>query len=120
METRTAGAEGGPGKRAGSNPGTALRPDPYCNAKLCCNGNEYAKATAARAGIAFTALDNGFAAVDDVAAVQEICDSFDERVICRHRSPNGISQRAFTSVYRLRGDSDDSDVARGRRYGFAG
>src|SRR6516162_10065033 len=40
---------------------------PY-NAKLCCNGNEYAKAMAARAGIAFTALDNGFAAVEDLAA----------------------------------------------------
>ena len=53
---------------------------PY-NAKLCCNGNEYAKAMAARAGIGFTALDNGFAAVDDVAAVQAICDSFDETVI---------------------------------------
>ena len=33
---------------------------------------------AARAGIGFTPLDNGFAAVDDVAAVQAICDSFDE------------------------------------------
>ena len=53
---------------------------PY-NAKLCCNGNEYAKAMAARAGIRFTALDNGFAAVDDTAAVQAICESFDERVI---------------------------------------
>src|SRR5258708_13422340 len=36
---------------------------------------------AAGAGIGFTALDNGFAAVDDVAAVQAICDSFDENVI---------------------------------------
>jgi hypothetical protein len=53
---------------------------PY-NAKLCCNGNEYAKQMAARAGIGFTALDNGFAAVDDVAAVQAICDSFGEQVI---------------------------------------
>jgi hypothetical protein len=53
---------------------------PY-NARLCCNGNEYAKAMAARAGIGFTALDNGFAACDDVAAVQAICDSFDETVI---------------------------------------
>src|SRR6266851_1893148 len=53
---------------------------PY-NAKLCCNGNEYAKAMASRAEIGFTALDNGFAAVDDVAAVQAICDSFDEKVI---------------------------------------
>jgi hypothetical protein len=53
---------------------------PY-NAKLCANGNEYAKAMAARAGIAFTPLDNGFAAVSDVAEVQVICDSFDEKVI---------------------------------------
>jgi transposase InsO family protein len=29
VETRLSGAEGGPGKRAGSNPGTAPRPDPY-------------------------------------------------------------------------------------------
>jgi hypothetical protein len=53
---------------------------PY-NAKLCCNGNEYAKQMAARAGIRFTALDNGFAACDDVAGVQAICDSFGEDVI---------------------------------------
>lgn len=53
---------------------------PY-NAKLCCNGNEYAKQMAARAGIGFTALDNGFAACDDVAAVQAICDGFGEQVI---------------------------------------
>ena len=53
---------------------------PY-NAKLCCNGNEYAKTVAARAGIGFTPLDNGFAAVDDVTAVQRICDSFGETAI---------------------------------------
>jgi len=47
---------------------------PY-TAKLCINGNEYAKRQAAKAGIGFTALDNGFAAVDDVAGVQAICDS---------------------------------------------
>jgi hypothetical protein len=29
VETRTSGAEGGPGKRARRNPGTAPRPDPY-------------------------------------------------------------------------------------------
>jgi hypothetical protein len=53
---------------------------PY-NAKLCLNGNEYAKCMTARSGIGFTPLDNGFAAVDDPAAVQVICDSFDENVI---------------------------------------
>ncbi|HUH67727.1 MAG TPA: hypothetical protein VLZ05_01935 [Mycobacterium sp.] len=47
---------------------------PY-TAKLCINGNEWAKRQAAKAGIGFTALDNGFAAVDDVAALQAICDT---------------------------------------------
>jgi hypothetical protein len=47
---------------------------PY-TAKLCINGNEWAKRQAAKAGIGFEPLDNGFASVDDVAAVQAICDS---------------------------------------------
>ena len=47
---------------------------PY-TAKLCINGNEWAKRQAAKAGIAFEALDNGFAAVDDVDRLQNICDS---------------------------------------------
>ncbi len=50
---------------------------PY-NAKLCINGNEWAKKQAAKAGIGFTALDNAFASIDDpdeVAAVQAICTS---------------------------------------------
>jgi len=46
---------------------------PY-TAKLCLNGNEYAKRQAVKAGIGFTALDNGFASCDDPAAVQAICD----------------------------------------------
>jgi hypothetical protein len=48
---------------------------PY-TAKLCVNGNEWAKRQAAKAGIVFEALDNGFAAVEDVEALQRICDSF--------------------------------------------
>jgi hypothetical protein len=46
---------------------------PY-NAKLCINGHEWAKRQAAKAGIGFTALDNGFASCADPAAVQAICD----------------------------------------------
>jgi hypothetical protein len=46
---------------------------PY-NAKLCVNGHEWAKRQATRARIAFTALDNGFATVDDPGALQAICD----------------------------------------------
>jgi hypothetical protein len=50
---------------------------PY-GGKLLINGHHYAQAQAAKAGIGFTALDNGFAACDDVAAVQAICDSLTE------------------------------------------
>src|SRR5664279_3125388 len=46
---------------------------PY-NAKLCINGNEWAKRQAAKAGIGFTALDNGFANCADPARLQRICD----------------------------------------------
>ena len=46
---------------------------PY-NAKLCINGNEWAKRQAVKAGIGFEALDNGFAACDDPARLQRICD----------------------------------------------
>jgi hypothetical protein len=43
-------------------------------AKLWVNGHEWAKRHAARAGIGFTGLSNGFAACDDRAALQQICD----------------------------------------------
>ena len=47
---------------------------PY-TAKVCINGNEWAKRQAAKGGIGFEPLDNGFAACEDVPAVQAICDS---------------------------------------------
>ena len=50
---------------------------PYTG-RLIINGNEYAKRQAAKAGIGFAPLDNAFAAIDDVAAVQAICDGLDE------------------------------------------
>src|SRR5215218_2335205 len=56
---------------------------PYTG-RVCLNGHEYAKRRAATAGIGFTALDNGFAALDDpadVAAVQEICDGLTAEAI---------------------------------------
>src|ERR1019366_6437553 len=46
---------------------------PY-TARAIINGHEYARRQCARAGRAFTALDNGFAEVAGVAAVQAICD----------------------------------------------
>lgn len=56
---------------------------PY-TARLCINGNEYAKRQATKAGIGFTALDNGFATIEDpaeVVKVQAICDGLTEPVI---------------------------------------
>jgi hypothetical protein len=53
---------------------------PY-NAKLCINGHEWAKRQAAKKGIGFTALDNGFATVEDPAAIQKICDRLGPRHI---------------------------------------
>jgi len=44
-------------------------------AKLCIHGNEWAKRQAAKAGISFEPLDNGFAACGDVPALQAMCDS---------------------------------------------
>jgi hypothetical protein len=53
---------------------------PYTG-RLILNGNEYAQRQAAKAGIGFTPLDNAFAAVDDPAAVQAVCDGLDEDAI---------------------------------------
>jgi hypothetical protein len=50
---------------------------PY-NARLCLNGNHWAQRQAAKAGVGFQPLDNAFAAVDDVPALQAICDSLGE------------------------------------------
>jgi hypothetical protein len=55
---------------------------PY-NAKVCINGNEWAKRQAAKAGIAFTALDNGFASCEDPRRLQRICDRLDHTKIDR-------------------------------------
>ncbi len=46
---------------------------PY-TAKVCINGHEWAKRQAAKAGIGFEALDNGFLRCDDPARLQRICE----------------------------------------------
>jgi len=43
-------------------------------AKVWVNGHEWAKRQAARAGIGFRELSNGFAACDDPVLLQQICD----------------------------------------------
>jgi hypothetical protein len=55
---------------------------PY-NARLCINGNEYAKCQLRKRGIAFEALDNGILSCEDPKALQRICDGLDERKIDR-------------------------------------
>ena len=42
--------------------------------KVWCNGHEWAKRQAGKAGIGFTALANGFATCDDPGRLQAICD----------------------------------------------
>ena len=76
---------------------------PY-NAKLCLNGHEWAKRQAAKAGIGFTALDNGFAAVDDPAAVQAICDRLGpEQIDALLRKWLAILPHPFTAADRAAG-----------------
>jgi hypothetical protein len=53
--------------------------------KIWLNGHEYAKRAATAAGIGFTELDNGFAATDDPAGLQQLCDTLGPgaiRVFC--------------------------------------
>jgi hypothetical protein len=76
---------------------------PY-NAKLCLNGHEWAKRQAAQAGIAFTALDNGFATCADPAAVQAICDRFGpEQIDALLRKWLAILPHPFTAADRAAG-----------------
>jgi hypothetical protein len=76
-------------------------------AKLCINGNEWAKRQAAKAGIGFEALDNGFAAVDDVQRLQAICDSL---------GPDHIEALARKWLRILPNPFTDEDEAAGYRY----
>ena len=55
---------------------------PY-NAKLCINGNEYAKCQLRKRGIAFEALDNGILSCEDPKALQCISDGLDDKKIDR-------------------------------------
>jgi hypothetical protein len=76
---------------------------PY-NAKLCLNGHEWAKRQAAKAGIAHTALDNGFATCEDPAAVQAICHRFGPEQIDRLlRKWLAILPHPFTAADRTAG-----------------
>src|SRR5262249_25632198 len=76
---------------------------PY-TARLCINGHEYAKRQAARAGIGFTALDNGFAAASDPAAGQAICDTLtDDKIDALLRKWLARLPHPFTAADRAAG-----------------
>jgi hypothetical protein len=49
---------------------------PYTG-RLCLNGHEYAKRQLEQAGIAYEALDNGFASCEDPDRLQAVCDGLD-------------------------------------------
>jgi hypothetical protein len=85
---------------------------PY-GARLCLNGHEYAKRQAIKAGIGYTALDNGFAAIAaaDVAAVQAICDSLTpEKIEGLLRKWLAILPHPFTPADRAAGYRYDLSV----------
>jgi len=76
---------------------------PY-NAKLCINGNEWAKRQAAKAGIGFTALDNGFAACQDPAGLQRICNRLSAaKIDALLRKWLAILPHPFTRADRIAG-----------------
>ena len=79
---------------------------PY-NAKLCLNGHKWAKRQATHAGIGFEALDNAFAAVDDVGAVQKICERL---------GPGHIDRLLHKWLARLPHPFTRADRAAGYRY----
>jgi hypothetical protein len=82
---------------------------PY-SGKLCINGNHWAQAQAAKAGIGFTALDNGFAALDnpaDLPRLQGICDQL---------GPEQIDALARKWFARLPHPFTAADRAAGYRY----
>lgn len=82
---------------------------PY-NAKLCINGNEYAKCQLRQRGIAFEALDNGILSCDDPKALQRICDGLDDKKI----------ERLLRKwLARLPHPFDRKDRAAGYRYGLS-
>jgi len=83
---------------------------PY-NAKLCLNGNEWAKCQAAQAGIAFEALDNGFAACTEPERLQRICRGFSAaKIDALVRKWFGILPHPFTAKDRCAGYRYDVSI----------
>ena len=82
---------------------------PY-NARLCINGHEWAKRQAAKAGIGHTALDNGFATLDDPADADRL------QAICDRLGPAQISALLDKWLQILPTAFTEADRAAGYRY----
>lgn len=83
---------------------------PY-TAKLCINGNHWAQRQAAKAGLGFTPMDNAFAAVDDPAGLQAICDRLgDEQIDALLRKWLAILPHPFTAADRAAGYRYDISI----------
>ena len=80
---------------------------PY-TAKLCVNGHEYAKRQLRQEGIAYQALDNGFASCADPQRLQAICEQL---------GPEQIDQLLRRWLARLPHPCTPQDRAAGYRYG---
>jgi hypothetical protein len=82
---------------------------PYTG-KLCLNGNHWAQRQATAEGIGFTALDNGFAALDDPADVPRL------QAICDRLGPDQIDALTRKWLARLPHPFSAADRAAGYRY----
>ena len=78
---------------------------PY-GAKCCFNGHHWAQRQAAKAGIGFDCLDNGFAGCDDPGALQAICSGL---------GPAQVEAFVRKWLARLPRPLTDEDRARGLR-----
>ncbi|WP_218063835.1 hypothetical protein [Arthrobacter wenxiniae] len=83
---------------------------PY-NAKLCINGHHWAQRQAAKAGIGYVAMDNAFAKVENIAALQEICDTLGpEQIDALLRKWLAILPHPFSAADRAAGYRYDVSV----------
>jgi hypothetical protein len=82
---------------------------PY-NAKLCRGGHEWAKRQATREGIGYTALDNGFAALDDAGDGERL------QALCARLGPAQIQALLDKWLAILPNPFSDADRAAGYRY----
>jgi hypothetical protein len=83
---------------------------PY-GGRVYVNGHHYAQRQAAKAGIGYEALDNGFASCDDPDGLQRICDGLSaERIDAFVRKWLAVLPHPYTSADRAAGFRYDLSV----------